>query len=75
MPAPIRLGLAGAGRWGRNYIRTIAGLSGVRLTRVASSNPATADLLPPDCGLADGERSRGRSSLSGDGRGTDRQRS
>ena len=49
MPAPVRLGLAGAGRWGRNYIRTIAGLSGVRLARVASNNPATVDLLPPGC--------------------------
>jgi predicted dehydrogenase len=45
----LRLGLAGAGRWGRNYIRTIAGLGDLRLARVASGNPATAGLVPADC--------------------------
>jgi predicted dehydrogenase len=45
----LRLGLAGAGRWGRNYIRTIAGLGGLRLARIASRNPQTGALAPPDC--------------------------
>lgn len=45
----VRLGLVGAGAWGRNYIRTIAGLTGVALARVASHNPDTASLVPPDC--------------------------
>ncbi len=45
----IRLGLVGAGAWGRNYIRTIAGLTGVVLARVASHNPDTESLVPPDC--------------------------
>lgn len=45
----IRLGLVGAGAWGRNYIRTIAGLTGVVLARVASHNPGTGSLLPADC--------------------------
>ena len=49
MAAPLRLGLAGAGRWGRNYIRTIAGLGELRLTRIASRNPQTAALAPADC--------------------------
>ena len=49
MPAALRLGLAGAGRWGRNYIRTIAGLGELRLARIASGNPQTAALAPPDC--------------------------
>ena len=49
MAAALRLGLAGAGRWGRNYIRTIAGLGGVRLARVASGNPETKPLVPADC--------------------------
>jgi predicted dehydrogenase len=31
----LRLGLVGAGPWGRNYIRTIEGMSEVRLARVA----------------------------------------
>ena len=47
MVTPVRLGLIGAGRWGRNYIRTIAGLEGVRLARVASRNPDTA--VPSKC--------------------------
>jgi predicted dehydrogenase len=51
MPGALRLGLAGAGRWGRNYIRTIAGLPELRLTHVASRNPSTAALLPAGCRL------------------------
>jgi predicted dehydrogenase len=35
MPA-LRLGLVGAGAWGRNYIRTIAGIPEIRLARVAT---------------------------------------
>jgi predicted dehydrogenase len=45
----LRLGLAGAGRWGRNYIRTIAGLGEMRLAGIASTNPQTAALAPPGC--------------------------
>ncbi len=45
----VRLGLVGAGAWGRNYIRTIAGLTGVVLARAASRNPDTQSLVPPDC--------------------------
>lgn len=47
--APLRLGLIGAGRWGRNYIKTIAGLDAVRLTALASSNPESAQWLTQDC--------------------------
>lgn len=46
-----RLALVGAGRWGRNYIRTMAELPQVRLTRVASRNADNAALLPPGCVL------------------------
>ena len=49
MPARVRLGLAGAGRWGRNYIKTIAGLGELQLARIASRNPQTAALAPPGC--------------------------
>ena len=51
MPSLLRLGLIGAGPWGRNYIRTLAGCSGVRLARVASRNPQTAALVPRDCAV------------------------
>lgn len=43
-PQPFRLGLIGAGPWGRNYIHTIAGLDGICLTRLASRNPESARL-------------------------------
>ena len=46
---PVRLALVGAGRWGRNYIRTIAALDDVELVAVASRNPATAAHVPPGC--------------------------
>jgi predicted dehydrogenase len=49
----LRFGLAGAGRWGRNYIGTIAGLPGLRLARVASGNPATRALVPAGCDVVD----------------------
>ncbi len=45
----INLGLIGAGRWGRNYIKTLAGLESVRLARLASRNPASAALVGTDC--------------------------
>lgn len=49
MAASVRLGLIGAGRWGRNYIRTITGLDEVHLTAVASRNPETASLIAAGC--------------------------
>lgn len=45
----VRLGLIGAGRWGRNYIRTIGSLPGATLAAVASRNPDTVQLVPPGC--------------------------
>lgn len=45
----IRLGLIGAGRWGRNYISTISALDGVQLARLASRNPESRALVGPAC--------------------------
>lgn len=45
----LRLGLIGAGRWGRNYIRTIGDFDDLRLTRLASGNPESEKLAPPGC--------------------------
>ena len=45
----VRLGLVGAGRWGRNYVRTITALDGVVLARIASRNPETGSLVGADC--------------------------
>lgn len=49
MSGAFRLGLIGAGGWGRAYIRTVQGLDGLILTRVASGNPATSGLVGPAC--------------------------
>jgi predicted dehydrogenase len=49
--APVRLGLIGAGRWGRNYIRTLTGLEGVRLAGIASRNPETSRMVPAGCAV------------------------
>lgn len=46
---PIRLGLIGAGRWGRIYIKTLDRLEGIELARLASSNPESHDLVGEDC--------------------------
>ena len=48
-PGLINLGLIGAGRWGRNYIKTLAALDGVRLARLASRNPESASLVDTGC--------------------------
>ncbi len=45
----MRFGVIGAGRWGRNIIRTLRGMSGVRLACVASRNAATIDLVGSAC--------------------------
>jgi predicted dehydrogenase len=45
----IRLGLIGAGRWGQNYIKTIANLKGVRLAVLATRNPRSRQLVSQDC--------------------------
>lgn len=50
---PVRLALIGAGRWGRNYIRTVAALDELRLVAVASRNPETAALVPPGCRIVE----------------------
>ena len=41
-----RLGLVGAGRWGRRYIETINAMDGVELAWVASGNPDTQRRAP-----------------------------
>ena len=43
-PRPLRLGLIGPGVWGKNLVRTIKGLSGIALTRVAGSKEDWRDV-------------------------------
>ena len=52
MADALRIGLIGAGRWGRNIIKTIAGLQGMRLARLASRNPESLRLVPADCAVS-----------------------
>lgn len=48
---PLALGLIGAGRWGRNYIATLAAMRGVFLARLASRNPESTTLAGPGCAV------------------------
>lgn len=49
-PATVtRLGLIGAGRWGKNLIRTIRGLDGIALSALCSHNPDSRGLVDPQC--------------------------
>ena len=43
---PIKLGLIGAGKWGKNYIKTISEVRDVILHRIASSNPNIETFIP-----------------------------
>ena len=45
----LRLGLIGAGPWGRTYIGAIAAIDGLKLTRLASRNPESRSLVDPAC--------------------------
>ena len=49
MIADLRFGLIGAGRWGRTIIRTLRDMPNVALARLASGNPASAEIVPDDC--------------------------
>ncbi|MBT3553135.1 MAG: Gfo/Idh/MocA family oxidoreductase [Rhodospirillaceae bacterium] len=51
MSEPVRLGLVGAGRWGRVFIGSIADLDGIQLIALASSNPDAQSLIPAECRL------------------------
>jgi len=48
----MKIGLIGAGRWGKRYIETLKRLPGAELACLASSNPESASLVPPGCRLA-----------------------
>lgn len=50
---PLRLGLIGAGQWGRIYIKTLNRLEGFELVRLASSNPDSAELVGELCLVTD----------------------
>lgn len=45
----LKLGLIGAGRWGRCYIQTLKGMPRIKLDHLASSNTESASLIPKGC--------------------------
>ena len=47
----LRLGLIGAGRWGKIYLKTLQARSDIDLVAVNSNNPETSSLVPIDCEL------------------------
>ena len=49
----VRLGLIGAGQWGRAYIRTIDQIPPVRLSWLCSSNPENRNLVPKHCQITE----------------------
>ncbi len=49
----LRFGLVGAGRWGRNYIGTIATLGGVELAWIVDPNPGVKAKIAPRCPFFD----------------------
>lgn len=49
----LRLGLVGAGRWGRVYIKTLERLDGFSLVRLASTNPESRTLVHRGCHISE----------------------
>lgn len=49
MTPPVRLGLLGAGRWGRTYLRSFEDVPGAVLARLFTRNPQTPAPIPTGC--------------------------
>jgi predicted dehydrogenase len=47
----VRLGVIGAGRWGRICLKTLANMAHIQVAAVASGNAETAVLMPEGCRL------------------------
>ncbi|MFH1062523.1 MAG: Gfo/Idh/MocA family oxidoreductase [Candidatus Omnitrophota bacterium] len=45
----MRIGLIGAGRWGKRYIETLSRIPGIELTHLASKNPDSSLLVSSAC--------------------------
>jgi len=52
----IRIGLVGAGRWGKRYIETLMHMDGVELAHLGSANPGSARLVPAGCRISPDRR-------------------
>ena len=52
MSLPVGIGLAGLGRWGRNYVKTLVALPECRLVAVADADPTTHTVVAGETGIA-----------------------
>ena len=52
MSLPVGIGLAGLGRWGRNYVKTLLALPECRLVAVADADPTTHATIADETGIA-----------------------
>lgn len=50
-PSPLRVGLVGLGRWGRNYLKTLLALPECRLVAVADADEATRARIAGETGI------------------------
>jgi predicted dehydrogenase len=48
---PVGIGLAGLGRWGRNYLKTLLALPECRLVAMADADQAIRDRLSAETGI------------------------
>lgn len=62
----LRLGLIGAGSWGRRYIHTLNGMAEATLSKLASRNPESRGLVAAECTITpDWREVAGDESLDG----------
>lgn len=52
----MRIGLVGAGRWGKRYIETLKHVLGVQLAHLASGNPESKQLVQAGCRVTPNSR-------------------
>jgi predicted dehydrogenase len=45
----VRIGVIGAGNWGRNHVRTLATMPEVELTSVCDIDPSRQEEIGPAC--------------------------
>ena len=55
-PTPLRLGLVGAGPWGRNIIKTLERLDGLTLSHLVTRRAGNRALLDDGCAIVDDVR-------------------
>ena len=52
----IKIGLIGAGEWGKNYIKTIQETDFISLVAISSKNQKIKEIIPKYCQIFHGKR-------------------